>query len=207
MGVRDEAKMVGGIGTCGRELCCSTWLPRFEPVSIRMAKDQNLVLNPQKVSGVCGRLKCCLAYEEATYRELRKGMPKPGKRVMTPKGEGKVQEVDILGGRVKVWFEGGPPQTFAVAEVQPILPPGATARRARAWSRPSRGAEPEAERRPRSSDPPRPSPVAGSRRPLRRRDDGARVELTRSKGARRAVSNPRGQAALPAPPGRREALP
>ncbi|MBI5479200.1 MAG: hypothetical protein HY906_10105, partial [Deltaproteobacteria bacterium] len=130
VGVRDESKIVGGLGTCGRELCCSTWLPRFEPVSIRMAKDQNMVLNPQKVSGVCGRLKCCLAYEEATYRELRKGLPKPGKRVMTPKGEGKVQEVDILGGHVKVWFEGGPPQTFAAAEVQPILPPGATARAA-----------------------------------------------------------------------------
>jgi cell fate regulator YaaT (PSP1 superfamily) len=130
VGVRDESKIVGGIGTCGRELCCSTWLPRFEPVSIRMAKDQNMVLNPQKVSGVCGRLKCCLAYEEATYRELRKGMPKPGKRVMTPKGEGKVQEVDILGGRVKVWFEGGPPQTFVAGEVQPILPPGATPRTA-----------------------------------------------------------------------------
>jgi cell fate regulator YaaT (PSP1 superfamily) len=128
VGVRDESKIVGGIGTCGRELCCSTWLQRFEPVSIRMAKDQNMVLNPQKVSGVCGRLKCCLAYEEATYRELRKGLPKPGKRVMTPKGEGKVQEVDILGGHVKVWFEGGPPQTFLAAEVQPILPPGQTAR-------------------------------------------------------------------------------
>jgi cell fate regulator YaaT (PSP1 superfamily) len=130
VGVRDESKIVGGIGTCGRELCCSTWLPRFEPVSIRMAKDQNMVLNPQKVSGVCGRLKCCLAYEEATYRELRKGMPKPGKRVTTPKGEGRVQEVDILGGRVKVWFEGGPPQTFAASEVQPILPPGAAPRAA-----------------------------------------------------------------------------
>jgi cell fate regulator YaaT (PSP1 superfamily) len=142
VGVRDESKIVGGIGTCGCELCCSTWLPRFEPVSIRMAKDQNMVLNPQKVSGVCGRLKCCLAYEEATYRELRKGMPKPGKRVMTPKGEGKVQEVDILGGHVKVWFEGGPPQTFAAAEVQPILPPGATARAAADEVEPP---EPEAE--------------------------------------------------------------
>ncbi|HEY3352405.1 MAG TPA: regulatory iron-sulfur-containing complex subunit RicT, partial [Polyangia bacterium] len=124
VGVRDEARIVGGIGTCGRELCCSTWLPRFEPVSIRMAKDQNLVLNPQKVSGVCGRLKCCLAYEEETYRELRKGLPKLGKRVQTPRGEGKVQEVDILGRRVKVWFEGGPPQIFDAAEVQPVLPPG-----------------------------------------------------------------------------------
>jgi cell fate regulator YaaT (PSP1 superfamily) len=124
VGVRDEAKMVGGIGTCGRELCCSTWLPRFEPVSIRMAKDQNLVLNPQKVSGVCGRLKCCLIYEEALYRELRKGLPKVGKRVITPKGEGKVQELDILGGRVKVWFEGGPPVVFGAKEVHPVAPPG-----------------------------------------------------------------------------------
>jgi hypothetical protein len=101
-----------------------------------------MVLNPQKVSGVCGRLKCCLAYEEATYRELRKGLPKPGKRVMTPKGEGKVQEVDILGGRVKVWFEGGPPQTFVAGEVQPVLPPGQVARPAAEEAEPP---EPEVE--------------------------------------------------------------
>src|SRR5438105_14110663 len=87
IGARDEAKIVGGIGSCGRELCCSTWLPAFVPVSIKMAKDQGLVLNPSKVSGQCGRLKCCLVYEQATYAEMRRGLPKLGKRVITPTGE------------------------------------------------------------------------------------------------------------------------
>jgi cell fate regulator YaaT (PSP1 superfamily) len=126
-GVRDEAKLVGGIGSCGRELCCSTFLPRFEPVSIKMAKDQGLVLNPSKVSGQCGRLKCCLVYEEATYREMRKGLPKLGKRVATPAGEGRVAEVDVLRQRIRVAFEGDF-QTFPASAVSPIAPiqPGAT---------------------------------------------------------------------------------
>jgi len=87
--VGDEAKMLGGYGCCGLPLCCTTFLKDFEPVSIRMAKDQNLVLNPQKVSGQCGRLKCCLAYEEQIYREQRQGMPKMGKRVVSPDGPGR----------------------------------------------------------------------------------------------------------------------
>src|SRR5262249_5876115 len=82
LGVRDEAKAVGGIGSCGLTLCCTTWLPDFVPVSIKMAKDQGLVLSPTKVSGQCGRLKCCLVYEQAGYAELRKGLPKLGKRVI-----------------------------------------------------------------------------------------------------------------------------
>jgi len=110
--------MVGGVGVCGLELCCATWLRKFDPISIRMAKDQNLVLNPQKVSGVCGRLKCCLAYEQAMYQELRAGLPKQGKRVMTPNGEGKVQEVDVLGGKIKVVFPSGSTETFSFAEIQ-----------------------------------------------------------------------------------------
>jgi cell fate regulator YaaT (PSP1 superfamily) len=112
IGARDEAKLVGGIGSCGRELCCSTWLPAFVPVSIKMAKDQGLVLNPSKVSGQCGRLKCCLVYEQDTYKELRKGLPKTGKRVTTPAGEGKVVELDVLRRRVRVWFDEGGSETF-----------------------------------------------------------------------------------------------
>jgi len=119
-GVRDEAKLVGGIGSCGRELCCTTFLPRFEPVSIKMAKDQGLVLNPSKVSGQCGRLKCCLVYEEATYREMRKGLPKLGKRVTTPAGEGRVAEIDVLRQRIRVAFEPGEFQTFPAGAVTPI---------------------------------------------------------------------------------------
>ena len=124
VGVRDEAKMVGGIGSCGRELCCSTFLPRFAPVSIKMAKHQNLVLNPTKVSGQCGRLKCCLVYEDATYVEAAKGLPKVGKRVSTPDGVGRVGDLDVLQGRIRVYFEDQPPKVFAPGDVRPLVPPG-----------------------------------------------------------------------------------
>ncbi len=122
VGVRDEAKHVGGIGSCGQELCCTTWLPDFVPVSIKMAKDQGLVLNPTKVSGQCGRLKCCLVYEQATYAEMRKGLPKLGKRVLTASGEGRVVEVDVLRQRVRVAFGPGESQVMPASEVKPMFP-------------------------------------------------------------------------------------
>jgi len=81
VGVRHETKMIGGLGTCGRELCCSVFMDKFDSVSIKMAKEQDLPLNPTKISGVCNRLLCCLTYEYSTYRRERKGMPKPGKRI------------------------------------------------------------------------------------------------------------------------------
>lgn len=118
VGVRDEAKMVGGIGSCGRELCCSTFLPRFEPISIRMAKNQNLALAPNKVSGQCGRLKCCLVYEDATYVEASRNLPRVGKAVDTPQGQGRVAEVDVLRGRVRVAFADKPTVVFPAAEVR-----------------------------------------------------------------------------------------
>ena len=96
IGVRDEAKMIGGVGSCGRGLCCSTWLRDFEPVSIKMAKVQNLSLNPTKISGICGRLMCCLKYENDIYNELKKGMPNVGERVRTPDGVGVVTDINIL---------------------------------------------------------------------------------------------------------------
>ena len=102
VGVRDEAKMLGGVGCCGRSLCCASWLSGFQPVSIKMAKNQDLSLNPTKISGVCGRLMCCLKYENDAYLEMRKGMPSSGDMVKTPDGEAKVVEADILQGRVKV---------------------------------------------------------------------------------------------------------
>lgn len=102
IGVRDEAKMLGGIGSCGKSLCCSTWLSDFEPVSIKMAKVQNLSLNPTKISGICGRLMCCLKYENDVYMELRKGMPDTGEKVKTADGIGKVVETNILESKVKV---------------------------------------------------------------------------------------------------------
>lgn len=102
IGVRDEAKMVGGIGTCGKGLCCHTWLPEFEPVSIKMAKVQNLSLNPTKISGICGRLMCCLKYENDIYYELRKGMPDHGERIKTEDGLGIVFDTNILENKIKV---------------------------------------------------------------------------------------------------------
>lgn len=101
IGVRDEAKMIGGVGSCGRGLCCSTWLRDFEPVSIKMAKVQNLSLNPTKISGICGRLMCCLKYENDIYNELKKGMPNVGERVRTPDGIAVVTDVNILESLVK----------------------------------------------------------------------------------------------------------
>ncbi|MGN0658860.1 MAG: stage 0 sporulation family protein [Emergencia sp.] len=102
IGVRDEAKMLGGIGSCGKGLCCSTWLSDFEPVSIKMAKVQNLSLNPTKISGICGRLMCCLKYENDVYMELRKGLPDNGEKVKTRDGMGKVVDTNILESKVRV---------------------------------------------------------------------------------------------------------
>lgn len=100
IGVRDEAKMTGGIAICGRELCCSSFLRDFQPVSVKMAKEQNLALNPNKISGQCGRLLCCLDYEYETYCSLRKNFPKSGKRVRTVNAVGVVDKVNILTGNI-----------------------------------------------------------------------------------------------------------
>ena len=102
IGVRDETKMGGGIGICGRPYCCSTFLTDFAPVSIKMAKDQNLSLNPTKISGTCGRLMCCLKYEESTYEDLTKNLPDEGDVVDTPSGTGEVLHVNVLRQLVKV---------------------------------------------------------------------------------------------------------
>jgi len=96
IGVRDEAKLFGGFGPCGRELCCSRFLKDFEPVTIKMAKEQNLPLNPPKISGLCGRLMCCLSYEHDCYCQLGKALPKEGEKIDTPYGKGKVLSVNVL---------------------------------------------------------------------------------------------------------------
>ena len=106
IGVRDETKILGGIGICGRPLCCHTYLSEFAPVSIKMAKEQNLSLNQTKISGVCGRLMCCLKNEQETYEELNKKLPGLGDTVTTPDGlQGTVQSVNVLRQRVKVIVE------------------------------------------------------------------------------------------------------
>ena len=98
IGVRDEAKMLGGLGVCGRPLCCSTFLGGFQPVSIKMAKEQGLSLNPVKISGTCGRLMCCLKYEQEAYQDLLRSTPTVNTRVMTPEGRGVVTDVNLLTG-------------------------------------------------------------------------------------------------------------
>jgi len=106
IGVRDEAKMLGGLGICGRVLCCASFLGDFQPVSIKMAKEQGLSLNPTKISGTCGRLMCCLKYEQEAYEDLIATTPKVGHRVTTPDGSGHVTEVGLLKGMLKVSLEG-----------------------------------------------------------------------------------------------------
>jgi len=102
IGVRDEAKMISGLGPCGRPLCCSTFLGEFVPVSIKMAKEQNLSLNPSKISGICGRLMCCLTYEQKSYEDVRERMPRVGSIVNTSFGKGTVVENNLLRETLKV---------------------------------------------------------------------------------------------------------
>jgi len=105
IGVRDEAKILGGMGCCGRVQCCASWLDDFHPVSIKMAKQQNLPLSPMEISGVCGRLLCCLSYENDFYCEARKNLPKRGETVVTEHGPGKVTDVNVLKDSVTVLLE------------------------------------------------------------------------------------------------------
>lgn len=102
IGVRDESKMLGGLGVCGQPFCCSRFLKNFQPVSIKMAKEQGLSLNPAKISGACGRLMCCLGYEQKSYEYLNSITPQPGSVVRTPDGEGTVLEANVVSGNLKV---------------------------------------------------------------------------------------------------------
>ena len=117
IGVRNKAKMIGGLGPCGRELCCSSFLVDFHSVSVKMAKEQNLSLNPSKISGACGRLMCCLKYEYTSYVEMKKGMPKVGKRVSTPAGPGKIIRQNVLDQQVSVLLDTQKEVEFPAREV------------------------------------------------------------------------------------------
>jgi cell fate regulator YaaT (PSP1 superfamily) len=118
VGVRDEAKVIGGFGICGETLCCSSWLPEFTPVTIKMAKNQGLALNPSKISGVCGRLMCCLQYEHDNYKEMVKGMPRVNSQVQTPDGPGKVLKNEILAQRVMVRLDDESISTYPKEELK-----------------------------------------------------------------------------------------
>lgn len=121
IGVRDEARLCGGLGICGRELCCCSFLTEFAPVSIKMAKEQDLSMNPGKISGVCGRLLCCLKYEQEAYEDAHSRLPQKGKTVQTPQGPAKVLAVDVLKELVTVRLlndESSDPLVFKADEVQ-----------------------------------------------------------------------------------------
>lgn len=121
--VRDEAKMMGGLGICGRPFCCTSFLGEFQPVSIKMAKEQGLSLNPVKISGTCGRLMCCLKYEQAAYSDLLRTTPKNGAVVNTPEGRGVVVDVNLLTGMLKVRMDRAPeaaPMSFHAKQVKVI---------------------------------------------------------------------------------------
>ena len=123
IGSRDQAKLVGGIGVCGRELCCCTFLNHFAPVTLRMARDQGLSLNPSKLNGACGRLMCCLQFEKEAYEDAHRRLPKAGKKIRTPNGSGIVTDVNLLAEKVSVKFEseeGAEVQEFEWAQLEPL---------------------------------------------------------------------------------------
>ena len=172
IGVRDKAKMVGGLGICGRPFCCASFLDDFQPVSIKMAKTQNLSLNPTKISGTCGRLMCCLKYEQEAYEDLLKRSPKQDSFVDTPEGRGTVTEVDLLRQRVKVRMEDAP-ETISIFPNSEI----AVFRNGKA----------------KKNDPPVPSdwaPISGSGKRVRREeneDEPVRLEPIRFRYSTEAV--------------------
>ncbi len=187
VGPRDEAKIIGAMGPCGRETCCSSWMRAFTPTSIKMAKDQGLALNPQKVTGVCGRLLCCLAFEQETYMQLRKGLPRWGKTVVTPQGVGRVVDVMTLRRRVRVsvngeWLE------FGADEVKPAGPQNGPDR-----DDDEQGAEPQGldETRPRQPHGERPRDDRRDERPRNDRPQGDRPRDERPRNDRPQGERPR----------------
>ncbi len=124
IGVRDGAQLLGGLGPCGRELCCSTFLNNFEPISIRIAKDQGLTLNPDKISGMCGRLMCCLVYEQKLYRRLKTELPEAGRRVTTTAGDGVIDQIDVIARQVTVTLDDGQRRSVDLDDVELVDPGG-----------------------------------------------------------------------------------
>jgi cell fate regulator YaaT (PSP1 superfamily) len=155
IGVRDEAKLIGGLGVCGRELCCCTFLSEFAPVSVKMAKEQGLALNPSKISGQCGRLLCCLAYEFDTYCELKKCLPKCGRKVQFEHREGEVIDQNVLAQRVTLRFGDGKTAEVPAAGLEPARAEAAPAQRGRipGGDEPAAGSPPSRPPRPLHSAP------------------------------------------------------
>ena len=187
IGVRDEAKMLGGLGVCGRPICCGTFLGDFQPVSIKMAKEQNLSLNPTKISGVCGRLMCCLKYEQDQYEATRKKMPKVGKEVITPDGPGVVWDLNIIKETVKVRIQKGDSSELKDYPMEEVQRPGAAnVRREEAAEPAAEAAEAPAAEKQEKAEQPRPRkerPAREERKP--RREEGEKQEQPQRQEKRR----------------------
>ncbi|MBE5809473.1 MAG: hypothetical protein E7318_00900 [Clostridiales bacterium] len=189
IGVRDEAKMLGGLGVCGRPICCGTFLGDFQPVSIKMAKEQNLSLNPTKISGVCGRLMCCLKYEQDQYEATRKKMPKVGKEVITPDGPGVVWDLNIIKETVKVRIQKGDSSELKDFPMEEVQRPGAASPRREETAAPVETAEAPAadvQEEAVESQQPRPRkerPAREERKP--RREEGEKQEQPERREKRR----------------------
>jgi cell fate regulator YaaT (PSP1 superfamily) len=160
IGVRDEAKMLGGLGPCGRPICCGSFLGDFQPVSIKMAKEQNLSLNPTKISGVCGRLMCCLKYEQDNYELTRKRMPKVGKEVIVPDGRGVVWDVNVIKETVRVRIQKGDSselKDYPMEDVQRVAQQGAPEASQASFREENESAQETEVRPPRRERPAKPS--------------------------------------------------
>jgi len=161
IGVRDEARLMGGIGRCGRQVCCSAWLSDFSPVSIKMAKQQGLPLSPMEISGLCGRLLCCLAYEHEYYQEIRSRLPKRGKKVDTPQGRGVVKAIRVLRESVTVKLESGEIVEVTSQELEDM--------KTEAGREPQKKKEEKKEERAKPKDQTKEQPEAPARKKRRRR--------------------------------------
>ena len=177
IGVRDEAKMLGGLGICGRPICCGAFLGDFQPVSIKMAKEQNLSLNPTKISGVCGRLMCCLKYEQDQYEQTRKKMPKVGKEVITPDGPGVVWDLNVIKETVRVRIQKGDSSELRDYPMEEVQRPGAAPRREEPAETPAVKEAPDAESAEGEQAVER--PVREERKP--RREEGEKTQERREK--------------------------
>jgi cell fate regulator YaaT (PSP1 superfamily) len=191
IGVRDEAKLVGGLGICGRELCCCSFLTEFYPVSVKMAKEQGLALNPTKISGQCGRLLCCLGYEFEAYCELRKGMPKCGKKVSWSDREWEVTAQNVLGRRVTLRHGDGTVRTVTMAEFEAghASEPDQEIREPRRGQAPQRKAAPPATGRPAQPAPPPAEPAAAAA-PAADAGEPAKAASRKKRRRRRRSSRP-----------------
>lgn len=196
IGVRDEAKLLGGLGPCGRPICCGSFLSNFQPVSIKMAKEQNLSLNPTKISGLCGRLMCCLKYEEDYYEMMTKRLPRTGRDIMTPDGLGTVVDIDVLREKVKARIQ-LPDNTFDVRTYEYAD-----------CSRPEPGARPEQSARAAQQDA-KPQPEGKEQREERRKnrqaDEGQRAEQPKRERRRKQSAQQAAEASEAAAPAQESA--